>query len=163
MVGKVLQAVICYYGKELRQTAHSLKVYGYAKAIAAGEGLDAVQTELVECAALLHDIGIPESMRKYGSAKGPYQEEQGALVGGEILNGLECPGELREQILFLIGHHHSYGVQGGGVPLQILFEADFLVNLEEGNLGGTDPKNIKEKYFQTATGNKLIDVMYLGE
>lgn len=160
MTGKAIDAMVTYYQGDTARINHALKVFGYAKAIAESETLLEEEQQIVELAAVLHDIGIPESERIYGSSAGKYQEEQGVLIGRQLLEEIHCRAELVEPILFLIGHHHSYGTDGG-LTLQILFEADFIVNLEEGNLGNASPRQLLETRFQTKQGKKLLEAIFL--
>lgn len=64
-----------------------------------------------------------------------------------------------ERVSFLVGHHHTYtGIDG--LDYQILVEADFLVNLFEGN---TDTAHIRATYdniFRTETGKKICREMF---
>jgi HD superfamily phosphodiesterase len=48
---------------------HLLKVYGFAKTIGEREGLDADTQEILEIAALTHDIGIRNSERNTATAR----------------------------------------------------------------------------------------------
>ena len=50
---------------------HFTKVHSYAKLIAESEGLDPHTVEVLEAAALVHDIGIPLCNQKYGRHPGP--------------------------------------------------------------------------------------------
>lgn len=158
MVGKALCAMAEYFGTDHERIGHSLKVHGYARAIALRESLSAEKTEVLECAALLHDIGIPESLRIFGSSRDKYRELMGIKVADVLLSGLNFPRDIMDEILFLIGHHHSYGTDGG-LPLQILFEADTLVNLHEGTLSKS-PEQLRNELFRTKTGRELLDAAF---
>ena len=57
--GLAISAMIDYLNGNLHEVEHLLKVYGYAKAIGEMEGLDARTQEILEIAAVVHDIGIP--------------------------------------------------------------------------------------------------------
>lgn len=155
MVGKALCAMAEYFGTDREQINRSFKVYGYVRAIALREGLRADKLVATECAAILHDIGIPESQRIFGANNVHYHELMGVKVAEELLLGLEFPQDLVDQILFLVGHHHSYGTEGG-LPLQILMEADALVGLDEGRLE-KPPEQLRDDLFQTRTGRELLN------
>ena len=72
------------------------------------EGLDPRTQELLEAAALLHDIGIKVSEEKYHSSAGKYQEIEGPAEARKLLDGI-CPDkELTDRVCWLIGHHHTY-------------------------------------------------------
>ena len=63
LIGQIINAMIAYYAGDVRRINHFLKVYGFAKAIGEMEGLDE-STEIIEIAALTHDIGIKNSEKK---------------------------------------------------------------------------------------------------
>ena len=46
---------------------HFLKVFAFAKTIAEGEGLDRETQDILEAAAVTHDVGIRVCFEKYGS------------------------------------------------------------------------------------------------
>ena len=46
---------------------HFLKVFAFAKTIAEGEGLDRETQDVLEAAAVTHDVGIRVCFEKYGS------------------------------------------------------------------------------------------------
>ncbi len=54
----------------------------------------------------------------------------------------------------MVGHHHTCsGIDGNN--LQILIEADFLVNLYEDNSSEKSIKTAGEKIFRAKTGKEL--------
>jgi HD superfamily phosphohydrolase YqeK len=65
-VEKVVKLMIEYFGNDVKRINHALKVHGFAKNIARMEGLKGEVMLVLEVAAVLHDIGIKESERKYG-------------------------------------------------------------------------------------------------
>ena len=108
MIHEVLNEMTGYFGTDIRRINHALKVYGFASAICRSENLDAPTIQVVEIAAILHDIGIPESEKKYGSCIGKYQEIEGPPVARAILEKLRVAHATIDRICFLIGHHHTY-------------------------------------------------------
>ena len=73
-VYRVIDEMIRYNGGAPNLIQHALKVYAFAKAIGEEEGLSEETQEILETAAVLHDIGIRESERKYGDADGVHQQ-----------------------------------------------------------------------------------------
>ena len=69
--------MVAYNACDARRIHHFIKVYGFAKMIGETEGLDADTQEILEIAALTHDIGIRNSERKYGNCSGAHQQEEG--------------------------------------------------------------------------------------
>ncbi|MCF8362815.1 MAG: HD domain-containing protein [Prolixibacteraceae bacterium] len=156
---ELTQQMIDYYGGDVPRVNHALKVLGFASAIAGIEELDGRQLEIVEIAAILHDIGIVNAEKKYHSTAGNYQEIEGPPVAREMLEKYGLPEETIERICFLIGHHHSY-MKIDGVDFQILVEADFLVNIFEENMSRKAMAGVREKYFKTKAGKAVFDKLY---
>lgn len=160
MTGLITYKMIQYFGNDVRRINHSLKVLGFARAIAAGENYDGDKLETLETAAILHDIGIHEAERIHNSSAGRFQELEGPHVAKSILEGLTNDEKVIERVCFLVGHHHSYSAVDG-LDFQILIEADFLVNIDEDNVSSDAARTIKEKYFKTKTGADIISKLYL--
>lgn len=150
--GAVIAAMANYNRGDAPRINHALKVYAYAKSIGEQEGLPEKEQTVLETAAILHDIGIHESERKYGSADGHYQQIEGPDIAEALLRGLGCEDEdAIERIRFLIAHHHTYtGVDG--LDYRILIEADFLVNLDESPSMQQSLETILRKNFETKAG-----------
>lgn len=141
---------------------HFLKVYAFSKTIGEGEGFSPELQETLETAALVHDIGIKPSLEKYGSSAGEYQEKEGPAVVEEMLSGLGYPEKMIQRVSFLVGHHHTYS-QIDGPDYQALVEADFLVNIFEGGMKRPEIEYVKESIFQTQTGTRLLETLFLRE
>lgn len=157
--GQVLGQMITYFNNDVRRINHALKVYGFAKAIAAEEKLCGQSLAVLETAAILHDIGIKACEQKYHSTAGSYQELEGPPIARKLLAGFDLPAGFVDRVSYLIGNHHSYS-KIDGVDFQILVEADFLVNICEDNLAGSQTLTIGDKYFKTATGRRYLYGMY---
>ncbi|MBQ9198221.1 MAG: phosphohydrolase [Clostridia bacterium] len=106
---------------------HFTKVHSYARLIAACEGIDPHTAEVLEAAALVHDIAIPLCNRKYGAHPGPMQEKEGPPLARKMLSGLDFTPEEIDRVCALVGKHHTYDPIDG-IDHQILIEADLLVN-----------------------------------
>lgn len=120
-------AMEAYFGADTRRINHARQVAAYA-----GELLDYIDADPIVtlAAAYLHDIGIPEAERRYGSCSGPYQEELGPPVARTLLAELGSPPALIDTVCALVGKHHTPG--GIDSPeFRILWDADALVNLVE--------------------------------
>ena len=160
--GKVIEAMIEYYGTDLRRINHFLKVFSFAKTIGEGENLDTDRQTLLEVSAIVHDIGIKQSELKYNSSAGKYQEIEGPAEAEKLLSKLGYDSDFISKVCYLVGHHHTYS-QIDSIPYQILVEADFLVNLFEDGASIEAVKKAEEKIFRTPTGTKLLKKMYFGE
>ena len=142
MIGNVLDKMIEYFSDDIKRINHSLKVYGFAKAIAAGEKVAGQTLETLETAAILHDIGIHEAERRHNSTAGEFQELEGPPIARVILKELDVDDIIADRICKLVGSHHSYS-KIDGIDFQILVEADFLVNINEDNLPSDSARTIK--------------------
>lgn len=139
---------------------HFLKVYSFASIIAQEEKLDEKTKFILLATTIVHDIGIKISLEKYNSSAGKYQEMEGPIVAQKMLSELDFEKDLIERVCFLIANHHSYD-NILGLDYQILIEADFLVNIYEDEMGKETAVNIKNKYFKTEAGKRLLDTLYL--
>lgn len=158
-MNKVTTAMIDYDKGDPKRIQHFLKVHAYAKLIGEQERLDKDTLEILEVAALTHDIGIKVSEQKYNSSAGKYQEIEGPAVAQEMLENLQYDKTKIERVCYLIGHHHTYD-QIDGIDYQILVEADFLVNLEEEHSKEQTIQSVKDKIFKTKTGIWLINKIF---
>lgn len=161
-VERVMQSMTQYNAGDPKRVQHAVKVTAFAVFIGEREKLDEKQMEILTLAAILHDIGIHNSEKKYGSSSGKYQELEGPPVAKSILLEAGVPEDRIERICFLIGHHHTY-TKIDGIDYQILVEADFLVNLYEDGLGKEQAKTVLDKYFKTPSGREYLTAMYLSE
>lgn len=155
----IINEMISYYAGDVRRINHFLKVFSFAKSIGELESLEDDTQYILEIAAIMHDIGIKVSEKKYNSSAGNYQEIEGPPVAKKILTKLNFDENLIDRICFLIGHHHTYN-NIDGIDYQILIESDFLVNIYEDEIEVTQVKTIKDKYFKTKAGIEFLTNMY---
>ena len=158
-INDVVLKMIYYFGNDIKRINHALKVHGLVKAIGEEENIGNEKLQILEVGAILHDIGIKESERKYNSTAGSYQEVEGPPIARQILSGLKLETEFIDRVCFLIGNHHTYS-KIDDIDLQILIEADFIVNAFEENMICQNVNRIKEKYFKTNCGISILDSMY---
>ncbi|MCK9557720.1 MAG: HD domain-containing protein [Candidatus Cloacimonetes bacterium] len=158
-IGQVINAMIEYYAGDVRRVNHFLKVYGFVKAIGEAEGLADGTQQILEIAALTHDIGIKNSEKKYNSSAGNYQQIEGPPEAKKMLEELDVDKAVIDRVCWLIAHHHTYtDIQG--IDYQILVETDFLVNAYEDNMSIEAVNNFRDKVFKTKSGNKLLNKLY---
>lgn len=148
-----------YYGGDPARIHHFLKVHSFAKWIGEEEGLDAETQELLEAAALVHDIGIKIAEEKYGSDAGPLQEKEGPAAARQILEESGYAGALIDRVCYLVGHHHTY-TDIDGADYRILVEADFLVNLYEGKESREAIERAYDSIFRTDAGKRMCREVY---
>lgn len=159
IVAKVMQKMTESLRGDPKRIQHAIKVHSLVRNIALLSNLKRDKLTVLEITALLHDIGIHECERKYGSTAGNYQEMEGPPIARKLLEGLPIERDDLDRICYLIGHHHSYQMIDG-VDFQILIEADFLVNLYEHNIDEEGIIKIREKYFKTQVGKQILDSMF---
>lgn len=151
--------MIRYEAGEPHRIQHFVKVHDFSRMIGLLEGLDAHLQFVLETAALVHDIGIRPSMEKYGDADGKHQEQEGPAVARSMLEALGYEADVIDRVCYLVGHHHTY-TDICGMDYQILVEADFLVNLFEGNSSGEAIAQAQERIFKTAAGKAFCRDMF---
>lgn len=157
--GSVISAMISYLRGNRHEIEHFLKVYSYARAIGEQEGLDPRLQQILEVAAIVHDIGIPSAIGKYGSDAGPYQEELGPAEARRLLEGLGFDAELIDRVCTLVGRHHTY-TDVDGLDCRILLEADYLVNASHHNDSPAAVTAARTAFFRTKTGIRFLEELF---
>jgi HD superfamily phosphohydrolase YqeK len=147
-----------HFGSDTKRINHAVKVAQYAEEILKIEGGHPL---VILGAAYLHDIGIKEAERKYGTASAEDQEKEGKAISEDILMKLNVQRGIVNEICDIIGHHH-HPRERETLNFQVLFEADWLVNMQENGLS-RDPKKIEEiieTNFRTVTGKNLANELF---
>lgn len=138
---------------------HFIKVHRFAQLIGRGERLDEHTQFILECAALVHDIGIGPSLEKYGHSNGELQEKEGPAYVRALLSEFDIPEEDVERICYLVAHHHIYNMIDS-IDYQILVEADFLVNFYEEEFKTDAIETTFSRIFKTQTGRDFCKTMF---
>lgn len=146
----------------LHDINHFLKVYAFAKCIGEKEGLEVQSQQVLETAAVLHDIACPLCREKYGNTAGHLQELEGPALTERFLAEFALPRDFVERVKWLVGHHHTYS-DVERMEHRILLEADFLVNAEEGGCSREQIEAAKRSFFRSKTGLELLSDIYLSE
>ena len=154
--------MIDYDAGDRRRINHFFKVTSYARTIGEKEQLDESTLFILTAAALTHDIGIKVSMEKYGNCDGPHQEKEGPPIAEKMLSGLSFDRAVIDRVCWLIGHHHTY-TDVNGIDYQILIEADFLVNLDEGGASPETIAHVRKTIFKTKMGLAIFDRLFPAE
>lgn len=155
----LIREMEAYFGGDTKRINHAHKVTEYAEELLKREGGD---YSIVIGASVLHDIGIHEAQKKYGSTTGKYQEKEGPPIARGILTGLGFEQSQIEEICQIIAHHHSPG-KIATKNFGILYDADWLVNLsDEYDIQDRNKlSNIIERVFLTQGGKALASEIYL--
>jgi len=158
-IAEITKKMIEFYHGNVHDINHFLKVYAYAKTIGECEGLDEVTQTSLEVAAILHDIACPLCREKYGYADGTHQEQEGPALAIRFLKGSGLSQAIVGRVVYLVGHHHTLdGVDGP--DYQILLEADYLVNADEGGYTREHIEQTMNTMFKTPTGTALLKCIY---
>lgn len=159
-IAKLAALAAAYDAGDPRRVQHLMKVYAFCRILGQSEGLDGQAQNILEAAAILHDIGIHEAERKHGSSAGKWQEAEGPAVAAPLLRQAGADEAESERALWLIAHHHTYDASEE-TDFRILLEADFLVNAYEDALPPEACQSAGERVFRTETGRSFLDNLYL--
>lgn len=156
----LINEMIKYYASDVKRINHFMKVYSFAKTIGEMEKVDCLNQEVLEIAAIVHDIGIKLSEQKYNSSSGKYQQIEGPALAKELLEKLDFEDTIISRVCFIVGHHHTYTAIDG-IDFQILVEADFLINIYEDEISQEVICKIRDNYYKTDAGINFLKQMYL--
>lgn len=161
-VSEAMKKLLKECGGNQYDICHFMKVWAYAKMIGELENLDERTQQILEFAAIVHDIACPSLRKEFGEAPHDLQEKRGFLMAREFFSGCGMDEEMLERICYLTGHHHTYSA-ADGMDYQILLEADFLVNAGEQEKYRRAAQGFRDNVFRTKTGTELLENMYLRE
>ncbi len=139
--------------------AHFLRVWAYAKTLGELEGLDPAAQLTLEAAAVVHDIACPYLREQTGRAEHRRQEELGAPMAWEFLQGTGLTLRQISRAAFMVGHHHTWEADPGK-DFSILLEADYLVNAAD---HGEDREGIAlfaSSHFRSAAGRQMLEKVF---
>lgn len=158
-INNLILEMIQFDAGEPELIQHFIKVHQFGKLIGSMENIPSDDMEILEAAAIVHDIGIKVSMKKYGKCNGKLQEQEGPAYAEELLKKLDFSQRVIERVSYLVAHHHTYS-NIDGMDYQILVEADFLVNLYENQCKNETIQNTYHNIFKTEAGKKLLNQMF---
>lgn len=159
MIAKTTEAMVAFYSGNIRRINHFLCVHGLAKTIGEFEALPPNLQEILEIAALTHDIGIKIVEDREGSCSHAQQEKEGPPAAEKLLRGIGCPEDIILRVCTLIGRHHTH-TNIDGLDCQILLEADFLVNVHGRGMKEDAVQSFKQNVFKTRSGLHFLNLMY---
>jgi hypothetical protein len=148
------------FGADQRRIDHAMSVLGYSEQIQAAEGGD---IQVIQAAAILHDIGIREAERKYGSSAGHYQEIEGPPIAEQILRVRGVDEERIKHVCRIIANHHS-ARDIDTLEFRVLWDADWLVNLPEVFEKNVtiDRRSKIANIFKTGAGRQIALRLFVG-
>jgi hypothetical protein len=159
MRNKLIEEMKSIFGSDQKRIDHALAVLDYAEQIQTAEGGDPL---IVKASAILHDIGIHEAERKYGSSAGKYQEIEGPAIVREILSKYELDETAIEHICKIIANHHG-AKDIDTTEFRIIWDANWLVNIP-GEFPEADKKKLRkliDKVFKTHRGHQIAVELFL--
>ena len=159
-ISQIMEKMIAFSNGNLHDINHLMCVWTYAKTIGELEGLDGHTQEVLELAAVVHDIACPLCREKYGDTNGKHQELESPALVEAFFTELPAARPDVDRISWLAAHHHTY-TDIGGIDHQILLEADYLVNADEQGHSRSAIENFRRRVFRTASGTHLLDSIYL--
>ena len=121
-IKKIAEEVLkgCDAGHDIN---HALRVYDFCRQLAKGE--KDINLEVLQLAALLHDIGgLRELKDKTGKV---CHARESAKMAQKILKNLKYPQEKIDKVIHcILSHRHRTGVKPETKEAKILFDADKL-------------------------------------
>lgn len=155
----IAEKMIDFYQGNLHDINHFMKVHAFAALIGKKERLDDETQNILEIAAIVHDIACPLCREKYGNTAGSYQEKESKALLEEFLAEFQLSESVRERIIYLVTHHHTY-TNVDGPDHQILLEADFLVNAGESEKYARETEHFRSQVFKSETGLRFLDSIF---
>lgn len=144
-----------YFKRDFKRIGHAMRVARHAERIGK---IERANLAVILSAAYLHDIGIPEAERKYGSSAPVFQEKEGPAIARSILLGLGAKEALIDAVCDIIGHHH-HPRSGDTVDFKVVYDADRIANLEDRLKGESIDRDrlsaIIETSFLTDNGKEI--------
>lgn len=154
-VNEILIEALKFENGHIRRTQHILKVHSLAKLFAKKLGLDKKALELLEIAAILHDIGIKSCKDKGVNPSLENQLIEVKMILSNFSKKYEISPKEEKEIYFLIENHHNY-LDLNNLSHQILIEADLIINIFEKNKEGIEGYR---EYFRTDIGREILDTL----
>lgn len=147
----LLYSALCYEEGHCRRTQHILKVYALAKLLGEQEKISTEDQQILQAAAILHDIAIKYCKKHYnGDASQEKQKKEASHLVQEFLQEANYLPSYIPKIVDLVSKHHDYRKEKSKL-LQILIEADLIVNCYE-NHQITKSQNLLKIFFKPREG-----------
>ena len=106
---KLLLDALLYEEGHPRRTQHILKVYALAKLLGECSGLGEEERQILQAAAILHDIPIKYCKERYkGDACQANQQKEAPGLVRDFLQQAGYPPDYLPRVLELVVNHHCY-------------------------------------------------------
>lgn len=152
---QLLYNALVYEEGHPRRTQHILKVYALSKMLGEMENINAKEQQVLNAAAILHDIPIKYCKEHYnGDACQENQRKEAPALVGSFLAEANYTPDYVSLILELVVKHHDYDCEKSKL-LQLLIEADLIINCYESSTDVVSTKEI-QNIFKTSAGKELL-------
>jgi len=154
---KIFQDVINYFTEtDKSQIPHTVCVVYYTHIISQIEKIPERESLLMEISAILHDVGCPNSKKKFGNTLPHNQETEGALLVpifiDKFINKKVITKKEAEWLTTVVGSHHNH-LSAKKYSFEPMADADMIVNNQEGYY---NKKNFDiQKALYTESAKKL--------
>ena len=161
MIAQIMERMIAFYKGNIHDIDHTIRVWTYARTIGQLESLDSETQQILEIAAITHDIACPLCREIHGNTNGKFQEQLGEPMAHDFLANCGLTEQQVDRVAFLVGHHHTLtGIDG--LDYQILVEADYIANATENGYSAENVERFIEKVMKTESGKRLARTVLLG-
>ena len=158
----IAETAIAYYSQypQMREDIlHTQEVASFARLIAVNEGLTERQSELIEAAAWLHDIGCPRAKEECGNSLPANQQRVGRVVTEELLRDTNILTlDEKKWLADVVGTHHQFQ-SAIDLHFEPLFEADLIVNLLSGYYTMDKAPTFYKNMMTTESGKHLFKTL----
>ncbi len=161
-IEKIMMKMIDHAKGNHHDINHFMKVHSFSRTIGLMEGLNEGMQYTLEASAIVHDIACPLCRKKYGSAAGNLQERESEPLLRDFFKDTDIPEKYLQRIIYIVTHHHTYS-NVDGLDYQILLEADYLVNADEGEHHRREIEQFRKNVFRTASGLALLNSVFCEE
>lgn len=151
---KLLTMALKYEAGHSRRTRHLSSVYAVSNSLGSMYGLGQEALYVLKAAAILHDLPIKLCKEKYlGDASQSRQRQEAPEMVKDFLKRAHYPRGFYPEVTELVLRHHCYDEIDSPL-LQLLIEADLLVNLME----ETTPEllELAENVISSEAGKTLL-------
>ena len=139
-----------YFKRDFKRIGQATRRARYAERIA---GKEKGALPIVLCAAYLMEIGVPESIKKYGDTSPEHLEIESPLVARNILTALKAREPLIDAVCELVESHRTPKPDAPPAA-KILYDADWVTQMEDG---------LKEEPLEAAQVSDMIEKGLLTE
>lgn len=152
---QLLYRALCYEAGHSRRTQHILKVFALSKLLGETEKLSIEEQQILQAAAILHDIAIKYCKEHFdGDASQVRQKQEAPHLVSQFLEEANYLPSYIPKILQLVQQHHDYD-QPRGKELQLLMEADLIVNCYE-SPPNLDKIHYIQSIFRSKAGKEFL-------